>query len=130
MADPLPIFKVEVEYNYDKEPKNNWYYYFGEAKTLELALKNAEKHFNEMVVSSGWKNKVKVIAIRKITGPDTKAKTVVVEPEPVKKKAGPKRVAPVEDKEDTPTKPVKKKAEISRKGGAGTVRRPRKSTKT
>jgi hypothetical protein len=83
-----------------------------------------------MVVSSGWKNKVKVIAIRKITGPDTKAKTVVVEPEPVKKKAGPKRVAPVEDKEDTPTKPVKKKAEISRKGGAGTVRRPRKSTKT
>ena len=128
MAEPLPVFKIEIEYNYDKEPKNNWYYYFGEAKTLELALKHAENHFQELVASCGWKNKVKVIEIRKITGPDRKAVTVVVDPAPAKTKAGPKRVAPSDEEPDTPA--PKKKTGTTRRSGTTTLRKPRKTTKT
>lgn len=129
MADKLPVFSIEIEYKYKKEPKNNWYYYFGEAKTLELALKYAEKHFNEMLTSTGWKSIVKLIAIRQITGPNEKAITITVDPPPTKSRSGPKRVNPTDDSEtttkDTATTSATtntKKPEINRKSGAGSIR--------
>ncbi len=137
MADKqLQVFSIEIEYQYKKEPKNNWYYYFGEAKTLELALKYAEKHFNEMLTSTGWKSIVKLIAIRQITGPNEPPITITVDPLPTKSRAGPKRVNPEDDSTTATKDPAtsttstgKKKPEINRKSGAGSIR-PRKAPTT
>lgn len=136
MAEKLQTFSIEIEYKFKKEPKNNWYYYFGEAKSLELALKYAQKHFDQMLTNTGWKSIVKLIAIRQITGPNEPPITVTVDPPPTKSRSGPKRVNPTdstaattEDSTTPATAAGKKKPEINRKSGAGSIR-PRKAPAT
>ncbi|AEC53104.1 hypothetical protein SCRM01_158c [Synechococcus phage S-CRM01] len=76
------IFSMEVtyEYKHDKETPayTSWFYHWVETNTLNRAVVATKKYFNEMVSSTGWTSKVKIISIDEMKNDKSKPETQVV----------------------------------------------------
>lgn len=70
---PLPekkTFRMEVEYTFtpdkDSDSQTSWFYHWVTTDTLKRAETATKKHFTEMVTSTGWTSKVKLISIHEM----------------------------------------------------------------
>lgn len=59
----MTIFKLEIEYLFDKE-QTSWHYFSVESTKLEIAIQKAEKHFKQLVSNSGWEKRAVIQSIR------------------------------------------------------------------
>lgn len=77
-------FSMEVEYTYqadkDAEVQTSWYYHWVETDNLKKAITAAKKHFMEMVKSTNWTTKVKVLSIHEMQNDKSKADVMTVSP--------------------------------------------------
>ena len=77
-------FSMEVTYSYkhDKETEEqiSWFYHWVETDTLKRAITATKKYFTEMLTSTGWTSKVKIISIEEMRNDKSKPETQVVSP--------------------------------------------------
>lgn len=75
-------FAMEVEYTYthDKEsdPQASWWYHWVTTDTIKRAETATKKQFTEMVNSTGWTSKVKIISIQEMKNSKTTPETEIV----------------------------------------------------
>lgn len=122
------IFSMEVtyEYKHDKETpaQTSWFYHWVETDTLKRAVTATKKYFGEMVSSTGWTSKVKIISIDEMKNDKSKAETQVVTP--IELPAARKKTTGTARKSQTSTK----KKTTTPRAKSPTPRKPRTSKTT
>lgn len=107
------LYAMEVEYSYqldkDAEVETSWYYHWVVSDNLKKATTAAKKHFTEMVKSTGWTSKVKIISIHEMKNDKSKPDVTVVSstelPPARAKNAGTTRKSPNAKTTKTSSKP-------------------------
>lgn len=115
-------FSLEVEYTYTEDKhtpsQTSWYYVWAETETLTKAVVIAKRHFTEMVNSSGWNSKVKIVSVHEMQNDKSK---------PISKVVSPTELAPSRSKgtvTPTDTDGVAKTSTRKPRASKGTARKP------
>lgn len=103
------VFKMEVEYTFtpdkDSDSQTSWFYHWAETDTLKRAETATKKHFTEMVTSTDWIAKVKLISIHEMKNSKSTPEHQVVSSE----------VLPPARTKNTTTTSTKRKTTTTRK---------------